>query len=114
MVVLERRVRATHESPLQIPTITVRAADITERDNAALALASTQIVSAFGQLVAGGFITADEYLRLVYRFAGESMPSDRPDAPAVKPPVGAHHGAPSMVGIHTDSKSGEVNVDEPA
>ena len=92
--------------------VNIRAADISERDNAALALASTQIVSAFGQLVAGGFITADEYMRIVYRFAGESMPSDRPDAPHPGPLPGGEGGRRPGEGMHIDSKTGEVNVDE--
>ncbi len=65
--------------------ITVDAADISERDNAALALASTEVVSSFGQLWANGFIDANEYLRIVYRFAGEVMPSARPDSPRTQP-----------------------------
>jgi hypothetical protein len=91
--------------------IAITAADISERDNAALALAANQIVSAFGQLAAGGFISSDEYLRIVYRFAGEVLPASRPDAPA--PNVGPAS-ASSGGGIHVDSDTGEVEVDQPA
>ena len=89
--------------------ISVTAADISERDNAALALASTQVVMSFAQLWASNLITADEYLRLVYRFAGEQLPGDRPDNP--KPtafPSGSAH-APNA-GISIDTKTGEVQT----
>jgi hypothetical protein len=73
--------------------ISVTAADISERDNAALALAATQIISSFGQLWAANLIDADEYMRLIYRFAGEVLPAARPDNPS-KPvivPAGSTH-----------------------
>jgi hypothetical protein len=91
--------------------ITVTGADISERDNAALALAATNAVTSFGQLVANGFIDADEYLRLVYRFAGEQLPEARPDAPAKKPLV--KQPAPTSGTsdqIKVDSESGDVKI----
>jgi hypothetical protein len=100
--------------------IVVRAADISERDNAALALASNQVITAFGQLVAGGFITADEYLRIVYRFAGETLPSDRPDAPGarggVKPPSSPSDASASDAKkkVKIDSETGDVKIPEVA
>jgi hypothetical protein len=96
--------------------ISVTAADISERDNAALALASTQIVNSFGQLWANGFIDADEYMRVVYRFAGEEVPSARPDNPK---PNTAGTGAPSAKPANTagnikvDAETGDVKVKEP-
>ena len=101
--------------------ITVTSADISERDNAALALASTQVISSFGQLWANGFIDDDEYLRIVYRFAGEVMPAARPDAPHAT--VGTKHAAPSTpvsdqiipakeAGIKVDAETGDVKVKE--
>ncbi len=87
--------------------ITVTAADISERDNAALALAATQIIGSFGQLWAANLIDADEYMRIVYRFAGEVLPAARPDNPSpaaiVKPAAAA--------GARVDSDTGDVKTD---
>ena len=49
----------------------MRGGDISGRDNAALALAATQIVSAFAVIRDRGLIDDAELLRLAYRFAGE-------------------------------------------
>jgi len=51
--------------------IAMRGGDISWRDNAALALAATQIVSAFAVIRDRGLIDDAELLRLSYRFAGE-------------------------------------------
>jgi len=91
--------------------VITRAADISEKDNAALALATTQIVTSFGQLWANGFITEDEYLRVVYRFAGEVLPSDRPDAPAHAAAKPKGSGNPG--GIKVDTATGEVTTKVP-
>ena len=91
--------------------ISVTGGDVSERDNAALALATSQVVEAFGQLAAGGFITADEYLRVVYRFAGEQLPSDRPDNPKPQAkPKGPAGTASSAGNLKIDAESGEVTV----
>jgi hypothetical protein len=108
-VAVSRR-RQKGDASMTNDKISVTASDISERDNAALALASNQIISAFGQLVAGGFISQDEYLRVVYRFAGEQLPGERPDAPAAA--VGPA-GARQKAGIHVDSETGDVKIDEP-
>jgi hypothetical protein len=95
--------------------ITVTSADISERDNAALALASTQVITSFGQLWANGFIDDDEYMRIVYRFAGEVLPEARPDAPAPHA-VGATGRSPSKTGvsdqIKVDAETGDVKIKE--
>ena len=91
--------------------ITVTAADISERDNAALALASSQTVASFGQLWAAGLIDADEYLRVVYRFAGEVLPAGRPDNPQARPQPG--RGAQPNPYLKTDAQTGTVTVQEP-
>jgi hypothetical protein len=97
---------------MQEAEINITAGDISERDNAALALASSQTVTAFGQLWANGFISADEYLRLVYRFAGETLPASRPDAPApAVRPVG--NTGSKAGGIKIDAETGDVRVKEP-
>lgn len=91
--------------------IVVTAGDVSERDNAALALATSQIVEAFGQLAAGGFITADEYLRVVYRFAGEVLPADRPDNPKPQAkPKGSGTNPDPGGNLKIDAESGEVKV----
>ncbi len=104
--------------------ITVTAADISERDNAALALAATQVIASFGQLWANGFIDDDEYMRVVYRFAGEELPAARPDQPkAAKPAVGAKPSARPAAGragqanpvsdqIKVDAETGDVKIKE--
>ena len=51
--------------------VTVRGTDISARDNAALAIAASQIVAAFGQLYDRGLINEEELIRLSYTFAGE-------------------------------------------
>jgi hypothetical protein len=88
--------------------VSVDAADISERDNAALALASTQVVASFGQLWAGGLIETDEYLRVVYRFAGEVLPSARPDAPRTQAAPQPH----PAKGVSVDAGTGDVTTRE--
>ncbi|MGE5072510.1 MAG: hypothetical protein ACM3MF_03705 [Anaerolineae bacterium] len=92
--------------------ITVRAADISERDNASLALASTQVIASFGQLWANGFISDDEYLRVAYRFAGEVLPAARPDNPAARTRPGARAN-PAYPYVKTNAATGEVRTKEP-
>ena len=87
--------------------ITVRAADISERDNAALALAVSQIAGALRPLVADGLLTADEYLRWVYRFGGEVLSSQASGNPANVPPTPR---TPSKPGIHVDAETGDVTT----
>ena len=61
-------VGAQHAAPIE-----AQAPDISSRDNAALAVASGQIVSAFVQLHDKGLIPDDELIRLAYQFAGETV-----------------------------------------
>jgi hypothetical protein len=95
--------------------ITINAADISERDNAALALASTQVIASFGQLWANGFIDDGEYMRIVYRFAGETLPSARPDMPhsKQKPTKGQVDTGSTGDAIKLDPETGDVKVKEP-
>lgn len=51
--------------------IQITAADISARDNAALAAAASSIVSSFAALRDRGLIDDQELMRMVYRFAGE-------------------------------------------
>jgi hypothetical protein len=77
--------------------IEVQAPDISSRDNAALAVAAGQIVTAISQIHDQGLIPDDELLRLAYTFAGETVDVEEilarsPRVP--QQPVGAHGGAP--------------------
>ncbi len=56
------------------PEITIVVPDITERDNANLAIAVQRIVTAFAPLYNAKLIEPEEFIRLVYRFAAETMP----------------------------------------
>ncbi len=50
--------------------------DITERDNSVLALAVSRIYPAFSELFDRGGIDEKEFIRIVYRMAGESQPPE--------------------------------------
>ena len=51
--------------------INVQGADLSGRDNAALAVAAATVIGSFAQLYSHGLIEGAELLRLAYRFAGE-------------------------------------------
>jgi hypothetical protein len=87
--------------------IIVTAGDVSERDNAALALASAQVIQAFGGMWVAGLITADEFMRVVYRFAGEQLPKDKTNPDPTKFPTvaGSQQG-----GIHVDAGTGKVST----
>ncbi|NMC53936.1 MAG: hypothetical protein GYA48_09920 [Chloroflexi bacterium] len=62
----------TGSSGVDVDTqIQVTGADLSARDNAALGVAFSTVVSALGELRDRGMIDDVEYLRLAYRFAGE-------------------------------------------
>lgn len=69
--------------------VTVKGADITDRDNAQLSLASLRSSQAFGVLYDRGLIDAREMVRVIYRMSGE--PPERtpvpPDNPTPRVPV---------------------------
>jgi hypothetical protein len=90
-----------------VARIEVRAADVSERDNAALALATSQIAASLRPLVADGLLTPTEYLRWVYRFGGEVLPA--PVSPATSPPDHATP-PPRPSGVHVDAESGDVRI----
>jgi len=54
--------------------IHILAPDITEKDNASLAIAVQRIVTAFAPLYNAKLIEPKEFVRLVYRFVAETMP----------------------------------------
>ncbi len=57
-------------------SIAVHGADISARDNLALAQSGATIGTLFGSLYTAGLIDAREYLRVVYRFVGEEADLD--------------------------------------
>jgi hypothetical protein len=65
---IDRRVKADG-------VVTVSGAEVSVRDNAALAGAAAQALKAFGSLRDRGLIDDRELLRVVYRFSGEMAPS---------------------------------------
>lgn len=70
-IALRRRAQIDHSMPLSAG-VKVRGADLSARDNAALAVAASTVINAFAQLYAHGLIDAGELLRVAYRFAGET------------------------------------------
>jgi hypothetical protein len=94
--------------------IEVTAADATERDNAGLALATGQIVAAIGELFDRELIDEREYLRLVYRFSGESMSADTVVPKGKRRPI-VQPGRPApQGGLKTDAATGEVQTPKSA
>lgn len=92
--------------------IKITAGDVSERDNAALALATSQIVNSFGSLYNAALIDSEEFLRVVYRFAGEVLPEDRPDNP--KPSVSTSGIQNPENNIDVDRETQDVRVKEPS
>jgi hypothetical protein len=56
--------------------VTVNGADLSARDNAALAVAASTVVTSFRELRDRGLVDDREYLRLCYRFLGEVVDLD--------------------------------------
>jgi len=72
-------IRKRHDARVKTDAdIELRGNDISERDNAALALAASQIETTFGDLYDRGLIDEQEFMRLVYRFSGEVLDTDQP------------------------------------
>jgi len=91
--------------------ITARAGDVTERDNAALALAVSQVAGAMLPLVDAQFITKEEYLRFVYRFAGENKPAEvTKDSKGTKDTEGAKGSVAADGNVKVDADTGEVRT----
>jgi len=88
--------------------IRLDAPDVTEKDNAALALATNQIVVAGKTLFDAGIIDSKEWVRLVYRFAGETEPENigegerNPEAKSKPAAAG---------GVSVDADTGDVSTD---
>lgn len=89
--------------------IKVLAGDATERDNAALALATSQIVQSIGDMYDRKLLDESEYLRLVYRFMGEVRDKNLPTPKGLRKPVDQ----PANVraeGLSTDLDTGDVKA----
>ena len=100
---VRRRIRDTAK-------IEIISADASERDNAGLALATGQIVSAIGEMYDRKLLDESEYIRLVYRFAGETAPEG--EAPkGIRKPLEKPANT-SQSGLKTDAETGEVKVPE--
>jgi hypothetical protein len=56
------------------PDIRINVPDITEKDNANLAIAVQRVVTAFAPLYNAKLIEPKEFIRLVYRFVAENIP----------------------------------------
>jgi hypothetical protein len=69
-VVIRRRAAVSRPVRADAP-VSVRGADISGRDNAALAVAASTIVGAFTEMRDRGLVDDHELLRVVYKFAGE-------------------------------------------
>jgi len=98
--------------------ITVTSADATERDNAGLALATSQIVSAIGDMYDRELIDEPEYMRLVYRFAGEIVPQNVKPRKGIRKIIKDTYPTPAPIepaagNIKLDTKTNDVKVKEP-
>lgn len=74
-VVINRRAQIDRRIPKH-PPLTLSGADISARDNAALAMAATQISAIFQDMRDRGLVDDRELLRMVYRYAGEPADVD--------------------------------------
>ena len=92
--------------------IIVTSADATERDNSALALATGQIVSALEKLYDRELVDENEMMRLIYRFAGETLPKDYKAPKGKRKPLTRQANAPAPSGIKTDTETGDTKMDE--
>jgi hypothetical protein len=109
ILTIARNRRAEKDNSIdQKAEIKVLAGDATERDNAALALATNQIVTAIGEMFDRNLIDEDEYIRLVYRFSGEVKPT-KPTPKGIKRNL---QSKPANVpsGIKTKTQTGEVTT----
>jgi hypothetical protein len=105
--------------------IKVMGGDISQRDNASLATATTTAVAAFGALRDRGLIDDAELLRIAYRFAGEMtdidqmlrrgkaapLPNKAPCSAQVSPPAGERLPTPGVKikPVEINPVSGEPN-----
>jgi hypothetical protein len=92
--VIKRRAKVDRHMPAA-PEFELSGADISARDNVSLAMATTNLVNSLVILRDRQMIDDSEFLRLVYRFAGEAVDVDemlargKAAGPALVPPVPA-------------------------
>ena len=70
--------RRTNPHLPAVPEFSITTPDVSERDNALLAIAAQRVVNAFAPLYNARLIDATELLRLVYRFIGETPVESAP------------------------------------
>lgn len=70
VVALKRRSLVDRAINPDVP-IAVHGTDVSTRDNATLSASASSIVHAFSELYANNLITGEEFIRMVYKFAGE-------------------------------------------
>lgn len=107
LTVCVRRAAAAGQAVDPSTAIKLNAPDVTEKDNAALALATNQVTAAAMTLFDAGMIDSKEVIRLIYRFAGEVEPDSIGEgerAPRASKPANAG-------GIHVDPKTGDTKTD---
>jgi hypothetical protein len=92
--------------------INILASDATERDNAGLALATSQIVSAIGDMYDRKLLDEDEYLRLTYRFMGETPPQNKEKVKGIRKNVNKPASA-NQGGLKVDAETGAVKEKVP-
>jgi hypothetical protein len=113
--ILQTAVKRKSEKDAKVSTsakIEIIAGDATERDNAALALGTSQIVQSIGELYDRKLLDESEYLRLVYRFAGETLPDDFKAPKGIRKPVVKQpdEGNQPANGLTTDKDTGDVKI----
>lgn len=109
---LKIAVRRRSEKDNKVSTsakIEVIAGDATERDNAGLALATGQIVNAIGEMYDRKLLDESEYIRLTYRFMGETLPADWTPPKGIRKPLSQPKNA-NPGGLKIDSESGETKI----
>lgn len=89
--------------------IEIQAGDATERDNAALALATGQIVQAIGEMYDRQLIDETEFIRLTYRFMGEVPPANNNKIKGIRKPL-MKTNPQNEGGLKTDTESGDVKI----
>ena len=100
-VVVSRRALVDARLRGDIP-LSVTGADISSRDNAALAQAAFYIRPVLGELRDRGLISNDEFLRLIFRFFGETVDADEMLARAKKDQGKKQGSAPAGLNTYGD------------
>ena len=76
---------------------------------------TSQIVSSTGEMYDHQLIDEEEYIRLVYRFAGETVPKGTEKIKGIRKPINAPKATPantSQGNVKVSAETGDVNVKE--